>query len=123
MDFSENQKALKHADHEIKVSGRIDIDDSKPLYFLNQHLQNSFGISLIDIAKDRTTALKGIGNLPVWNYNSKTISKRMHDWAVKAGFNWGEISSHSNRGGKNSLLLCKTLNYICRLLCFICNGC
>ena len=101
MDYSAQQKALKHADHEVKVSGQIDINDGKPLYFLNQHLTKTFGVSLADIAKDRVSALKGIGDSLIWNWDSRTISKRMHDWAVRAGFDWGEISSHSNRGGKN----------------------
>lgn len=101
MDFSENQKAIKHADHEVKISGRIDANDGKPLYYLNQHLRNTFRISLPDIEKNRTAALKDIGQKSVWNYSPTTISKRMHDWAVKAGFDWGEISSHSNRGGNH----------------------
>jgi hypothetical protein len=70
---------------------------------------------LVDLAKNREAALKGIGDLHVWKYSAATISKQMHDWAFKAGFEWGEISSHSNRGGKNSfdLFFCIKIIQLC----------
>jgi hypothetical protein len=83
------------------MRGRIDIEDGNSLYFLNLHFLNKFGVSIADFAKDRTAALKGIGDRLVWDVLSTTISKRMHDWAHKVGFDWGQISSHSNRGGKD----------------------
>lgn len=120
MDFSKNQKAAKHARHEVTISGRIDIDDNRPVFSLNAQIFKRFGITLLDIAKNRTIALHNIGKKRIWEYDTKTISKRMHDWAIKVGFDWGEISSHSNRGGNISdkYVLSYLINFS-RIFCFV----
>lgn len=112
MDFSAKQKASKRAKHSVKIHGAIDVDDGNPLYYFNQYLVSTFQVSLKDIAENRTLALSGKANRFIWTWNADTISKRMHDWAFKAGFNWGEISSHSNRRGKLNLYLILISNMV-----------